>query len=205
MILKKEIFRDDYILQIYKIVNKIDHELDHLNLDLARKFQQLGVLGVFNSEISLLDSQVEAVMGNSFLKAMKGHIKVKIIFQDCHFELLKLTRNWNSFLQKKVMYQDKEYSVYDMIFMNITEEEFKKYVLGKGKGYLLKSFLLFMKDFLEGLKDDFQKTCSIDEDFFREQSIKESLNQWNLEDEKEENIDFAISDESLSNKRKKTS
>ena len=119
MILKKVIFRDDYILQIYKIVNRIDHELDHLNLDLARKYQQLGVLGVFNSEVALLDSQVENVAGKPFLKKMKKHPTVKQAFRECHFKLVKLTRNWNYFLQKKVMCQDVEYFVYDMIFMNI--------------------------------------------------------------------------------------
>ena len=187
MILKKEIFRDDYILRIYKIVNRIDHELDHLSLEVARKYQQLGVLGVFNSEVALLDSQVETVMGKPFLKKMKKHPTVKQAFRECHFKLVKLTRNWNYFLQKKVMYQDVEYFVYDMIFMNITEEEFREYVLGKKSG--LRNAFIACKEFLKGLKNDFQMPISIEKEYFREPSMKECLEQWNSEDENEENIE----------------
>ena len=203
MILKKVIFRDDYILQIYKIVNRIDHELDHLNLDLARKYQQLGVLGVFNSEVALLDSQVENVAGKPFLKKMKKHPTVKQAFRECHFKLVKLTRNWNYFLQKKVMYQDVEYFVYDMIFMNITEEEFREYVLGKKSG--LRNAFIACKEFLKGLKNDFQMPISIEKEYFREPSMKECLEQWNSEDENEENIDLVNPQETLSYERKKTS
>lgn len=203
MILKKEIFRDDYILRIYKIVDKMDYELNHLNLDMARKYQQLGVLGVFHFKLSLLDSQVETVMGASFLKTMKEHITVQRAFQECHLELLKLTRKWNSFLQKKVLYEDLETPVYDMIFKNITEEDFQKCVLGKKVGF--RSYLVFFKEFLKGLKNDFQLSFPIQTISFPEPTIKESLEQWNLEDEKEENNDFSISESALSYERRKTS
>lgn len=203
MILKKEIFRDDYILRIYKIVNRIDHELDHLNLDVARKYQQLGVLGVFNSEVTLLDSQVETVMGKPFLKKMKKHPTVKQAFRECHFKLVKLTRNWNYFLQKKVMYQDVEYFVYDMIFMNITEEEFRECVLGKTKGYLLKNVLKSMEEFLVGIRNDFFVSNKKEKSTLQELGIREYLRQWNLEDAQENDLD--VSTDVFSYERKKTS
>lgn len=203
MILKKEIFRDDYILRVYKIIGKIDRELEHLNLNVARKYQQLGVLGVFNLGISELDLQVETVMGNSFLERMKDHLTVKRAFQECHFELLKLNRKWNYFLQKKVIYQNQEYPVYDMIFMNITEEEFRECVLGKTKGYLLKNVLKSMEEFLVGIQNDFLISNKKEKSTLQELGIREYLRQWNLEDAQENDLD--VSTDVFSYERKKTS
>lgn len=203
MILKKEIFRDDYILRIYKIVGKIDRELEHLNLDVARKYQQLGVLGVFNLEIAQLDLQVETVMGVTFIEKMKEHLIVKKFFQECHLDLLRLNRKWNYFLQKKVIYQNEEYRIYDVIFMDITEEEFKKYVLGKKS--VLRNAFLACQEFLKGLKNDFQLSFSNEQEYFGEQSLKESIDEWNREDAEEENFDFCDSQKIFSYERKKTS
>ena len=70
---------------------------------------------------------------------------------------------------------------------------------------MLRNAFIACREFLKGLKNDFQMPISIEEEYFREPSMKECLEQWNSEDENEENIDFVNPQETLSYERKKTS